>query len=158
MIITFITHLGDKGSIWLMIALVLVIPRKTRNVGFAMLLGLLFSLIVNNGIIKNLVARPRPYTVIDGLTSVIGIQGEFSFPSGHTASSFAAAVAMYRGLPKKYSIPGLILASLIAFSRLYVGVHYPTDILGGIISGTLLGILASWVSNLFCKKVLRYTI
>lgn len=152
-IFTFITHLGDKGSIWIVLALLLLIPKKTRKVGFASLLALLFSLIVNNGIIKNLVARPRPYTVIDGLQRIIEAQKDFSFPSGHTASSFAAATVMYRELPKRYGIPAILFACLMAFSRLYVGVHYPSDVLAAVVSGVLLGILAGWVTNKVFAKI-----
>ena len=84
--------------------------------------------------------------MIPGLTSLIGVQGDFSFPSGHTGSSFAAAVVLFYRMPKKYGIPALVLAVLISLSRVYVGVHYPTDILAGALIGA--GIAAT-----LCKLV-----
>ena len=78
-----------------------------------------------------------PYVTFEALEILIDQPGEFSFPSGHTSSSFAFAFAVYLLLPKKYGIPAMVLALLIGLSRLYVGVHYPTDILGGILVGCL---------------------
>ena len=98
-------------------------------------LALLGSLIINNLILKNLIARIRPYEIINGLVPLIEKPTDYSFPSGHTGSSFAAACILYRKLPKRFGIPALILAILIGFSRLYLGVHYPSDVLCGIISG-----------------------
>lgn len=138
----FITKLGNAGMIWIVFSLILLIPRKTRKIGIMGFCALLLTLIINNVIIKNLVGRIRPYEVIDGLIPLIPKPMEYSFPSGHSASSFAAASVFYRTLPKKYGIPAVILAFLISFSRLYVGVHYPSDVLFGIISGTMLSFVA----------------
>ncbi|MDO5294480.1 MAG: phosphatase PAP2 family protein [bacterium] len=146
-IFKFITHLGDSGSIWIVLSLLLLVSRKTRKVGFAALLALLLSLIVNNGILKNVVGRTRPYDAVEGLRALIGRQRDLSFPSGHTGSSFAAAIVLYRSLPKKYGVPALVLAALIGLSRLYVGVHYPTDVIFAAFSGTLLGLLALKMTN-----------
>ena len=86
---------------------------------------------------------------MEGLTRLIEKQSDFYFPSGHTATSFAMAVILYRELPKKYGICFLVLAGLIALSRLYLGVHYPTDVLAGAISGTLIALA---VEKVFLKK------
>lgn len=139
-IVIFITSLGDAGSIWIMISLGLLLHKKTRSVGIMSLLALGLSFIINNVILKNVVARTRPYEVIEGLQSLIGVQNDYSFPSGHTGSSFASAIILYCGLPKKYGIPAVILAVLIGCSRLYVGVHYPTDVLGGALIGTCIAL------------------
>ena len=97
---------------------------------------------MNNLILKNIVARIRPYEVVNGLNLLIQKQVDLSFPSGPTGASFAAAVTIYKCLNKKrYGIIALILAFLIGFSRLYVGVHYPTDVLTGLFTGTLISIL-----------------
>ncbi len=144
-ILTFITSLGDGARIWIIASILLLIPKKTRRVGMMSGLALLGVLFVNNTLIKNIVARPRPYTVLENLSILIPEPDEFSFPSGHTASSFATAMVFYRQFPKKWGIPALILAALIGFSRLYVGVHYPTDVLGGIVSGTLIAISAEYI-------------
>ena len=121
-----------------------------------LLLLLLLFLLVNNMILKPLVDRTRPYEVVQGLTLLIEKQKDASFPSGHTASSFAAAVVMFHMLPKRYGIPALLLAFLIGLSRLYVGVHYPTDVLCGLLSGTVLALLSVWIvkrlTAWYCKR------
>ncbi|MBQ8279212.1 MAG: phosphatase PAP2 family protein [Roseburia sp.] len=139
-IFKFITSLGDEGFIWIAIAITLLFIKKYRKVGPMVGLSLLGSLLFNNTILKNIVCRTRPYKVIDTLTILIPEPGEFSFPSGHTSSSFAAGVVLFMMLPRKYGVPALILAFLIGISRLYVGVHYPTDVLGGMVMGTLIAV------------------
>lgn len=151
-IVIFITSLGDAGLIWIVATILLLIPKKTRKAGCISALALLGSLLINNYLIKNLVARPRPFTKLAELTILIPKPGEFSFPSGHTSASFAAATVFYRHLPKKLGVPAMILAVLIGFSRLYVGVHYPTDVLAGAILGTLIGYLAEWIVNFIINK------
>lgn len=151
-----VTHLGDHGQLWILLTAVLLCYKKTRKAGAACTFSLLLSLLVNNVILKPLVDRTRPYEVVQGLTLLIEKQKDASFPSGHTASSFAAAVVMFVMLPKRYGIPALILAFLIGVSRLYVGVHYPTDVLCGLLSGTLLALLSVWIvkrlTAWYCKR------
>lgn len=149
----FITSLGDEGFIWIAIALVLLFIKKYRKTGITVGVSLLGSLIFNNIIIKNIVARTRPYRVIDTLTILIEEPGEFSFPSGHTSSSFAAGVVLFLLLPRKYGVPALVLAFLIGISRLYVGVHYPTDVLGGMVMGTILAIAAIKLVEFVSQKM-----
>ncbi|MGN0343010.1 MAG: phosphatase PAP2 family protein [Roseburia sp.] len=141
-IMKFITHLGDAGIFWIVLTIGLLIFKKTRKVGLMSALALLGALLIDNIILKNLVARVRPYEVVDGLNRIIDAQIDFSFPSGHTGSSFASGVVCFKELPKQYGIPLLVLAFLIAFSRLYVGVHYPTDVLAGMVIGTIVALLA----------------
>lgn len=151
-----VTHLGDHGQLWILLTVVLLCCKKTRKAGAACAISLLLSLLVNNMILKPLVDRTRPYEVVQGLTLLIGKQKDASFPSGHTASSFAAAVVMFVMLPKRYGIPALLLAFLIGLSRLYVGVHYPTDVLCGLLSGTVLALLSVWIvkrlTAWYCKR------
>lgn len=149
----FITSLGDEGFVWIAIALILVLIKGYRKVGISVGVSLLGSLLFNNMLIKNLVRRVRPYRVLETLTILIEEPGEFSFPSGHTSSSFAAGVVLYLLLPKKYGVPAMILAFLIGISRLYVGVHYPTDVLGGMVMGTLLAIGAVKLVEFVEKKI-----
>lgn len=151
-VMEFVTHLGDAGMIWIILTVGLLLFKKTRKVGVMSALALLLALLVDNVILKNLVGRIRPYEVVEGLDCLIGAQKDFSFPSGHTGSSFASAVVCFRELPKKYGIPLLVLAFLIGFSRLYVGVHYPTDVLAGMIIGTLLALLSCWIVARFLQK------
>lgn len=141
-VMIFLTHLGDSGWIWIVAAIILLIDKKTRKTGAATGLALVFSLLINNMILKNVVARTRPYEQIEGLERLIEQQVDYSFPSGHSASSFAAAMVIFLCLPRRYGIPAIVLAGLIAVSRLYVGVHYPTDVFFGIISGCVCGYLA----------------
>ena len=150
-IMTFITHLGDAGIIWIITTIILLCFKKTRKIGLCCVFALLLQITLINGLIKNIVGRPRPYTMIDGLICMIGEQFDPSFPSGHTTISFACAYIWLRKLPKKFGIPAVILACLIAFSRLYVGVHYPTDVLAGIVFGILLGVLAIWITDKLCN-------
>lgn len=154
-IVKFITHLGDAGIFWILLTLGLLIFKKTRKVGVMSAVALLGALLIDNIILKNLVGRIRPYEVVDGLQCLIGAQKDFSFPSGHTGSSFASAVVCFKELPKRYGIPLLVLAFLIAFSRLYVGVHYPTDVLAGMVIGTLVALLSCKVVNHFESKKSR---
>ena len=152
-IMIFITSLGNGGMIWIAATIALLIPKKTRKAGVVSAVALLGSLIINNYIVKNIVQRPRPFVTFTDLQIIIPIPSEFSFPSGHTSSSFAAAAVFYRHLPKKLGIPSVILAGLIGFSRLYVGVHYPTDVIAGVLMGILLSYLAEFLVNLFSKKL-----
>ena len=149
----FITSLGNGGMIWIAATIVLLIPKKTRKAGIMSAAALLGSLIINNNIVKNIVQRPRPFVTFTDLQIIIPTPSEFSFPSGHTSSSFAAAAVFYRHLPKKLGLPSVILAGLIGFSRLYVGVHYPTDVIAGVLMGILLSYLAEYLVNLFVKKL-----
>ena len=155
-IMKLITHLGDKGIFWILIAIILCFFKKTRPIGIMAGMALVLSVLINNAIIKNLVARPRPYlpeTVGgQGLKLLIGEQSDWSFPSGDSGASFAAAVVFLVKGPKKLGIPSIIMAFLIAFSRLYVGVHYPTDVLAGIITGTCCAIISFMIWSIFEKK------
>lgn len=138
----FITWLGDSGWFWIAVSVVLLIPKKTRTVGIAALLALLVNLLITNVTLKPLIARTRPYEVIEGLKILIAAPHDYSFPSGHTSASFSAALVYLQMLPRRYGIAFVVLAALIAFSRLYVGVHYPTDVLGGLV----VGIFSAWAA------------
>lgn len=144
-ILRVITTLGEGGVIWIVLSVALLIPKKTRKVGCMGLLALLLMLIINNIGLKNLIARPRPYTVTPEIITLASRPSSYSFPSGHTASSFAAAGVFYRKLPKKFGIPAIVLAAVMGLSRMYVGVHYTTDVLGGMLCGIAISYLATWL-------------
>ena len=144
----FITALGNAGWFWILLTIILLIPKKTRRIGVASAIALFIGSLITNVALKNIVARTRPYEVVEGLNLLVGKAHDFSFPSGHSCASFASAFAIYKTAPKKYGIAALILASLIAFSRLYVGIHYPTDVIAGII----IGIVSAVISVLIIKK------
>ena len=150
-----ITFLGNGGWFWLVAAAVLLIPKKTRRVGITALLSITIGFLITNVLLKNIVARPRPFDAYTEIIPLITRPTDFSFPSGHTCASFASAFAIYRCkevFPKKWRIAAMVLATLIALSRLYVGVHYPTDVLGGLIVGLFSG-WAGWkIEELLMKK------
>ena len=150
----FITHLGDDGYLWIAMGIVLLFFKKTRPIGFTVLISLLFDFLIVNVALKGLVARPRPFVVNELIEPLVGGVSPYrSFPSGHSGGSFAAMFALYRWVPKKIGIPALFLASLVALSRLYVGVHYPTDIIGGFLIGFVCSILAYCVVNIVMNKM-----
>lgn len=151
-ILAFITSLGNAGIIWIVLAVVLLILPKTRKMGIIVAAALLMDLILCNLILKNLVARVRPYDVNTAIAILIKKPLDFSFPSGHTAASFAAMTALFLAKMKKAWIAALVLAVLIAFSRLYFYVHYPTDVLGGAVVGILSGIIGYTIVEKIDKR------
>ena len=151
-VMKFITSLGDAGLVWILSAVIMLCFKKTRKVGVMVAMALIGSIIFNNLILKNLFQRTRPYEVVEGLTRLIGKQSDFSFPSGHTGSSIAASLVMLKQLPKKFGIPALILGILISFSRLYIGVHYPTDVIVGAIMGAISAMLSIKLYNYIVSR------
>jgi putative undecaprenyl-diphosphatase len=146
-IVPLISGLGNAGIIWIALTLVLLIIPKTRRSGLIMALALIADLILCNGILKNLVARTRPYDVNTVVNLLIEKPVDYSFPSGHTAASFAAVTALYLAGEKKLWKPALVLSILIAFTRMYLYVHYPTDILGGIAVGIISGYIGFFIAG-----------
>jgi len=147
-IMMFYTTLGNGGLIFIAAAVLLLFFRRTRRAGaaagVAMILGLLFT----NLIIKPLVARPRPWVVMEGWQALVISSDMNSFPSGHTTAAFAFAMAICAVLPKKWAkAAALIAAALMGFSRLYVGVHFPTDVLAGAVIGTACGLIGAWITR-----------
>lgn len=151
--VTLVTSLGNAGLIWIAASLLLLLSKKTRLYGYMGIAALLASLLVNNIFLKNIVKRLRPYDAIHGLVPLVQKPVDFSFPSGHTGSSFAAACVFYRQLPKKAGIPAVILAAAIGLSRLYVGVHYPTDVLAGTLTGIAASYMGEWAVNKLRQKL-----
>ncbi|MBO5489090.1 MAG: phosphatase PAP2 family protein [Eubacterium sp.] len=142
---------GSVGWIWVIIALTLICFKKTRPVGLTMALAMLLGLIIGNGVLKNLIARPRPCWRNEDILLLAKVPTDYSFPSGHTMVSFEAATSIFLA-NKKWGIPALILASAIGFSRIYLGVHYVTDVLAGVVIGVLLAVLAKKVIQFLMKK------
>lgn len=144
-VMKFITSLGDSGTVWIVLAAILLCTKRYRKTGIAMAVALLIGFLVTNLILKNLVMRVRPYEAIAGLQALIGPLKDSSFPSGHTTSSIAAGFVMLKGTQRYIGIPAFVLAVLIAFSRLYLGVHYPTDVLAGALIGLFAAFSAKYV-------------
>lgn len=136
----FISSLGNYGLIWFITAVFLLFSPRYRRYGALIIAVLTVGYLVGDVFLKNLVARPRPFLLMPEIELLIKPPSSFSFPSGHTLSSFGAATALLLA-NRRLGIPALALAFLIAFSRLYLFVHYPSDVLAGIILGTILTLL-----------------
>ncbi|MDE6970349.1 MAG: phosphatase PAP2 family protein [Eubacterium sp.] len=154
-VVIFITSLGNAGIFWILLSALLLVSKKTRKAGFISFLALFASLLINNLLLKNLVARMRPFDAYQALLPLVARPVDFSFPSGHTGSSFASAYVLYKRLPKKAGLAALVLAVLIGLSRLYVGVHYPSDVLAGVFTGIASGCLAQWAYQKYFTKMER---
>ena len=133
-----ITSLGDAGIIWIILTVIFLVMPKTRRTGSIMLAALIVQTILCNVILKNLFARTRPYDVNTTIQLLVPKLKDFSFPSGHTSASFTIVSALYFAKDSLWK-PALVLACLIAVSRLYLYVHYPTDVIGGLVLGILSG-------------------
>lgn len=145
-IMVFFTTLGNNGMIWIGLTFVCLLLKKTRKIGILLAIGLLLNLIVCNGILKPLVNRLRPFTYND-IHLLIPKPKDPSFPSGHTAASFVCVMILFLMKQKgKYLV--LLIAVLIAFSRLYLYVHFPSDVLAGVVLGLCIG----WFVVFFFKK------
>ncbi|MCD8046590.1 MAG: phosphatase PAP2 family protein [Clostridiales bacterium] len=138
------TKLGNMGAIWIVIAILLLIPRKTRRAGILAIVSLIGSFCLVNLFLKGYVNRVRPAEVVSGLNCLITTT-DASFPSGHAAAGFAAATAIYKSTHKWVGVPCVVLAVLLSFSRLYVGAHYPSDVICGAIIGFLIGLIVFWL-------------
>lgn len=144
-----ITVLGNAGIFWILLSVALLIPSKTRKIGLSMGAALLIGLVVCNLTLKPLLARIRPYDYQlehfgKQIVLLVATPDDFSFPSGHTLASFEAAIAL-TVYNRKWGIPALVLASVIAFSRLYLYVHYPTDVLFSLVLSVGIAFLACWL-------------
>ena len=143
--ILFITSLGDAGWFWILLLIVMLLSVKYRKIGMTGLVALLIGFLITNLCLKNMVARIRPYEVIEGLELIGKRAHDFSFPSGHSTCSMAASVVLFAKLPKKFGIPALTLGVFICFTRLYIGIHYPTDVLIGMLIGIIAALAAMYI-------------
>jgi len=141
------TYSGSLGAIWILLAIFFILTKKYRLCGITMIISLIMCFLVGNVLLKNIIARSRPCWIDSSVALLIKNPTDYSFPSGHTLASFASAMTIFL-YHKKEGIIALIWASLIGFSRLYLFVHYPTDVLGSI----LLGIAISIIVTLMVKK------
>ncbi len=140
-VMVFFTNLGDAGALWIVIGLLCLARKKTRRLGVAIAIALLLTLFVGEIGIKNLVARSRPCWIDPSVPLLIRVPKDYSFPSGHTATAFSAAFCIL-ATSKKWGVVALVVAALIAFSRLYLFVHFPTDVLGGILVAAVYAVVA----------------
>ena len=152
-VMPLITVLGNGGIFWIAVSVVFLLIPKTRRAGLAMGIALLMGLVICNLTLKLLCARIRPYDFYgQTMQLLVATPHDFSFPSGHTIASFEAATALALH-NKKLGIPALILACLIAFSRLYLYVHYPTDVIVSIGLGIAFAFISTWLTKKIAAKV-----
>ena len=135
-----ITLLGNGGLIWITIGILFICSKKYRKYGIIMLCTLCIGVLLGDKVIKPLVARQRPFYFVENIQLLINPPTSFSFPSGHSMSSFTAATIIYIA-NKKMGLGAFILAAIIGFSRMYLYVHYPSDVLIGCILGISLSII-----------------
>ena len=140
-----ITTFADEGIGWVLLCGILILIPKTKKLGGVMFLAIIIEVLACNIILKPLVARPRPFMLNSAVQLLIPAPEDYSFPSGHTAVSFAAASVLLFQKSKGW-LPALLMAGLIAFSRLYLYVHWPSDVLGGALLGAFLGWAAARAS------------
>lgn len=145
------TALANHGEIWIILALVLLVRKKTRATGLALGCGLALDGIVCNLLLKPLVGRVRPFAINTAVQLLIEAPLDASFPSGHTAVSFAAAGALY-GAGSPHWRWAAVIAALMGFSRLYLYVHWPSDVLAGAVIGWLCGLAGAKAMKNFGKK------
>lgn len=151
-VMPIITLFGDGGIFWIALAVIFLIFPKTRKMGLTMGLALAIGFLVGNIFLKNAVGRIRPYDLNPEFPLLIERLHDYSFPSGHTLASFEAATAIFL-YNKKIGIPALVLACLIAFSRLYLYVHYPTDVLTSVILGIGFALLSFFLIKKLYEKI-----
>ena len=152
-IMEFISLLGKGGIALILFSLILMLIRRTRRYGSAMLIGLAVGAIAVNLWLKVVIARPRPYADVNGiyypLWQMLGshTESDYSFPSGHTNAAFASMVPLFILGNKRWSWLALLFAFLMGVSRIFLVVHYPSDVLGGIITGTIAGLLGVLIAK-----------
>lgn len=152
----FLSYLGDNGLLWITAGVVFLLFSKTRRLGVCLLFSLLINLVIVNISIKPLVARMRPFEYVKDISLLIPKPTDYSFPSGHTSSSFAAATSVFLH-SRKLSLIAFALACLIGFSRLYLYVHFPTDVFCGALFGIFSSLIAYKILNIcYNAKKLRH--
>jgi undecaprenyl-diphosphatase len=148
----FLTWIGNKGAVWILISIALLYKRKNRKTGITVLIALLLGLILGDIILKPVIGRVRPFIKYDYITTTVENLGIYSFPSGHTTSSLAASITMFMN-NKRIGGFLILLALGIAFSRLYLMVHYPSDIIGGMVLGLICAFAADKIVNITNQKI-----
>ena len=148
------TQLGNTGMLFIALGLILLLFRPTRKAGFSALCAMLIGLVVVNFTIKPLIARERPWLVIRDFVNLVPEKDPNSFPSGHTNAAFAFALAVCMSAPRRWMKIAAVCAGLVmGLSRLYVGVHFPSDVLAGALIGSLCGLAGAWIVKMAWERL-----
>ena len=147
-VMVFVSVLGNAGIFWIAVGLLLLITKRYRRGGAQMLVAMAVTFIIGNLILKNLVARERPCWIDREVLLLMASPSDYSFPSGHSMNGFAGSVSLLC-IDRRIGIPAVILAAIIAFSRLYLFMHFPTDVFAGIVIGLVIALITNYV---FWKK------
>ena len=162
-VMELVSLLGKGGIFLILLSLVLLVCCPTRRFGTAMLIGLAIGATVVNLWLKVVIARPRPYADVEGvfypLWQLLGshVESDFSFPSGHTNAAFAAMVPVFLLGDKRWSWLALVFAVLMGISRIYLVVHFPSDVIGGMLTGTIAGIIGTLIAKKIPEESFWYT-
>ena len=148
----FFSYIGSGGLVWIVTALILLLFRRTRKAGVILLITIGITALINNFVIKTIVDRARPFISNEAIKTIVSKPSGTSFPSGHASSSFAAAVVLLKYF-RKNGLYGLAAAILIAFSRIYFCVHYPSDVIAGAVEGILLALIISFAFERIYNKI-----
>lgn len=143
---------GSYGQLWVIIAVILLLFKKTRKIGIAVLVSYVLVFVLGQYGLKNMFSRMRPCQIDETFELLVSRPSSSSFPSTHSAWAFGGAVAIFLG-NKKGGVIALIWAALIAFSRMYLFLHFPTDVLAGIVFGVLMGVVATKLVEIISKKI-----
>ncbi|MDR1905779.1 MAG: phosphatase PAP2 family protein [Clostridiales bacterium] len=152
-VMPYITKLGDSDILAIVCAAIMLCFKRTRAIGVAVAVALILELVVVNVALKPLIMRARPFVVNPDVALLIGRPGDYSFPSGHTASMFAFSVSVLC-FNKKLGAAAVVIAALVAFSRLYLYVHYPSDVIAGMLIGIIIAIVSSKIARRIFKNSL----
>lgn len=151
-LMVLLTRLADDGICWIVLAIALICFKPSRKMGITLGVALLLGLLVGNLGLKNLFARPRPYTLNPDASMLIDKLNSYAFPSGHTRCCFESGMAMYL-CDKRFGKAAFVLGGFIGFSRMYLYMHYPTDVIGGVILGLINGIIAFVIVDKIYKAI-----
>ena len=146
--------MGDYGQIWLLVSLALLIPRKTRKAGICIISSYILVFLIGQYALKDLIARPRPCHIDETVPLLVKRPGSYSCPSTHSAWAFAAATSIYC-YHKRAGIVVGVIALIMGFSRLYLFVHFPTDVLIGAVMGIVLAVICSMGINRISDKIAK---
>lgn len=147
-IMLFFTRIGDLLALWIFIIFIILLLKKEKRNAIQLALSLVVTFIISEVLLKNMIKRPRPFVENSQLPSLIEQPNTYSFPSSHSSTSFAVATSL-TFINRIWGLVAYPIAILIAFSRVYLNVHHPSDVIVGMLVGTLVSFI---INKLLVKK------